>query len=240
MADKRRRRDEARRARLEQERRVRARKNRIAALAAGSAIVALVVALVVVLTGSEGGFRVQYLSTPGPDPSTLAGILTTPPPWPSNARDLAARITTENLPPLNAMEGQAIHIHQHIDIYIHGQHVAVPAQIGIVISSPSSILYAPIHTHTPDGIIHVESPTQREFSLGEFFDVWGVLLTSTCIGGSCNTGNERLQVFANGKVVTGDPRQVKLLEHEEIVVTFGTPDQIPKPYPVSYDFPLSL
>ena len=239
MADKRRRRDEARRARLELERRARARKNRIAALAAGGAIVALVVALIVVLAGSGGGFRVQYVSTPGTNPNTLPGILTTPPPWPTNTKDVPARISAENLPPLNAMEGRIVHIHQHLDIYIHGEHVAVPAQIGIVVSQ-SSVLYSPIHTHTPDGIIHIESPEQRDFSLGEVFDVWGVLLTSNCIGGYCNTGNERLQVFANGKVVTGDPRQLKLLEHEEIVVTFGTPDQIPQPYPTSYNFPTYL
>ena len=89
-------------------------------------------------------------------------------------------------------------------------------------------------------LVHVESPTQRNFSLGEFFDVWGVLFTPTCIGAYCNAGNERLQVFANGKVVTGNPRQLMLVEHEEIVVTFGTPDQIPQPYPASYQFPTGL
>ena len=239
MADKRRRRDEVRRARLEQERRARARKNRIAALAAGGAIVALVVALIVVLAGSGSGFRVQYVSSSGPDPSTLKGILTTSPPWPTNTKDVPARITAQSLPPLNAMEGRVVHIHQHIDIYIHGQHITVPAQIGIVVSQ-SSVLFSPIHTHTSDGIIHVESPEQRDFSLGDFFDVWGVLFTSSCIGANCDTGNERLQVFANGKVVTGDPRQLKLLEHEEIVVTFGTPGQIPQPYPASYNFPTYL
>ena len=136
------------------------------------------------------------------------------------------------------MEGQSVHIHQHIDIYIRGQHVTVPRFIGIV-TSPQ-VLFAPIHTHDDSGIIHVESPTQRDFMLGEFFDVWGVLFSPTCIGGYCNASNERLQVFANGKVVTGNPRQLKLVEHEEIVVTFGTPDQIPRPYPVSYSFPQSL
>jgi hypothetical protein len=239
MADKRRRRDEARRARLEQERRSRARKTRNASIAAGAAIVALVVALIVALSGSGGGFQVQYVSTPSVDPSKLTGISTTPPPWPTNTNALAARLNAESLPPLGPMEGQVLHIHQHIDIYIRGQHIGVPAAIGIA-QSQSVILYAPVHTHTPDGIIHVESPTQRDFSLGEFFDVWGVLFTPTCIGAYCNTGNERLQVFANGKVVTGNPRQLKLVEHEEIVVTFGTPDQIPQPYPVSYRFPAGL
>ena len=144
------------------------------------------------------------------------------------------------MPPLAAVEGQVLHIHQHIDIYIRGAHTLVPPYVGIRVS-PDQILYAPIHTHPgEDGIIHVESPTQRDFAFGEFFDVWGVLFTPTCIGGYCNAGNEHLQVFANGKVVTGNPRQLKLTPHEEIVVTFGTPDQIPRPYPVSYNFPQGL
>jgi hypothetical protein len=239
MADKRRRRDEARRARIEQQRRARARKTRTAAIAAGTAIVALVVALIVVFTGSGGGFQVQYVATSGPDPSTLAGMLTTTAPWPANPSKVPERIAAENLPPLNAMEGQVLHIHQHLDIYIRGQHIGIPLGIGIV-QAGNALLYSPIHTHTPDGVIHVESPAQRDFSLGEFFDVWGVLFTPSCIGGYCDSGSERLQVFANGKVVTGNPRRLKLLEHEEIVVTFGTPDQIPRPYPVSYRFPAGL
>jgi hypothetical protein len=194
--------------------------------------------LVVVLTGSNGS-SLQYLSPSGVDPNALPGILKTPQPWPINTKDVAARLVAERVPPLGATEGQALHIHQHIDIYIRGQHITVPAHIGIVISS-AQVLYAPIHTHDATGIIHVESTVRRDFSLGEFFDVWGVYLTQGCIGSYCGAGTERLQVFANGKVVTGDPRRLKLLEHEEIVVTFGTPDQIPKPYPVSYPFPSSL
>jgi hypothetical protein len=238
MADRRRRRDAARQARAEAQRRERARQQRRFALAGGVGVVALVVVLIVVLTGSSGGFTVKYVSTPTVDPSTLPGMLTTAPPWPVNTAGLAARLSAEALPHLDAMEGQVLHTHQHIDIYVRGQHIDVPALVGVV-TSPH-VVFAPIHTHDESGIIHVESPTQRDFSLGEFFDVWGVLFTPTCIGADCNTSNERLQVFANGKVVTGNPRQLKLLQHEEIVVTFGTPGQIPTPYPTSYAFPQSL
>jgi len=231
---------ERRRARLEAERKQRARKNRRAAVTVGVAVLALVIVLVVVLTGSSGGSTVQYVTERGVDPSALPGILTTPAPWPINTKDLPARLAADGMPPLGAVEGQVLHIHQHIDIYIRGAHTLVPPYVGIRVS-PDQILYAPIHTHPgEDGIIHVESPTQRDFTLGEFFDVWGVLFTPTCIGGYCNAGNEHLQVFANGKVVTGNPRQLKLTPHKEIVVTFGTPDQIPKPYPVSYNFPQGL
>ena len=36
-----------------------------------------------------------------------------------------------------------------------------------------------LHTHAPDGIIHVESPTQRIYTLGNFFDEWRQPLTAT-------------------------------------------------------------
>ena len=78
------------------------------------------------------------------------------------------------LPALTA-EGEALHTHQHIDIYVDGQPVVVPAYIGI---NATEGFLSPIHTHDSTGIIHVESPTVRDFTLGEFFDVWGVRFDS--------------------------------------------------------------
>jgi hypothetical protein len=62
------------------------------------------------------------------------------------------------------------HIHQHLDIYVDGRKVPVPALIGI---DPAAG-FAPLHVHDTSGVIHVESPTVRSYTLGEFFAVWGV------------------------------------------------------------------
>jgi hypothetical protein len=230
----------AHRARLEQQRRQQAaRRKRRTFIIVAVVVVGVAVALITTLSGSsKPNVLPQVSGIPTVDANSLPGILTTPAPWPNNIADLAPRISADGLPPLTPLEAFALHIHQHIDIFIRGQSVQVPAQVGIV-TSPS-VLFAPIHTHDTSGIIHVESPVVRDFSLGEFFDVWGVRFTSTCIGGYCNSGNERLQVFANGQVVTFDPRRLKLIAHEEIVVTFGTPNQIPTPYPITYQFPAGL
>ena len=235
MADKERRRAAAR-ARIEAERRARDRRKKRMFIGGAAFVIVLVVVLVATLSGSGSPLALQFVPGPAGDPSRLPGILTGPAPWSNDAADVGPRIAADGLPALGPMEGQVLHIHQHIDIFIEGKRVTVPAQIGIV-TSPS-VLFAPIHTHDATGIIHVESPIQRDFSLGELFDVWGVRFTSTCIGGYCDTANERLQVFANGAVVTRDPRLLKLTAHEEIVVTFGTPSQIPRPYPVRYGFPV--
>jgi hypothetical protein len=45
----------------------------------------------------------------------------------------------------------------------------VPAGIGI---KPPDCIYW-LHTHDISGIIHVESPDNRTFTLGQFFDIWG-------------------------------------------------------------------
>jgi hypothetical protein len=230
----------AQRARLEQQRRQQAaRRKRVTFIIVVVAMVGVALVLITTLSGSsKPNVLPQVSRNPSVDPNSLPALLTGSEPWPNNSADLAERLSADGLPPLSATEAFVVHTHQHIDIFIRGQSVQVPAHVGIV-TSPS-ILFAPIHTHDSTGVIHVESPVVRDFSLGEFFDVWGVRFTSTCIGGYCNGGNERLQVFANGKVVTFDPRRLKLIAHEEIVVTFGTPDQIPQPYPITYRFPAGL
>jgi hypothetical protein len=161
---------------------------------------------------------------------------TGPPPWVANTSDLAARLDAIGL---NAtpMEGTALHIHQHLEILVNGASVQVPAEIGIANGGTS---FSPIHTHTPDGIIHVESSAPRVFTLGQFFDVWGVPFTKTCLGPDCNSGSKTLAVFVNGHRVTGNPTLVELEEHQEIVVAYGTASQLPDPIPATYSFPGGL
>jgi hypothetical protein len=174
---------------------------------------------------------------PSVDPATLPGILTGPAPWPNNTADLLARLSAIGLPALSA-EGTVLHIHQHLDLYVDGAKQVVPAQIGIL-TSPQ-VVFSPLHTHDTSGIIHVESQTVRSFTLGEFFDVWGIRLTPTCIGGYCNQGGKTLRVYVDGQLVTGNPTQIELFAHEEIAVTYGTQAQLPNPIPSSSTFPPGL
>lgn len=60
------------------------------------------------------------------------------------------------------------HIHPNLTIYVNGAKQTIPANIGIT----NSCMH-PIHTHDDSGKIHVESPEQRDFTLGDFFLVWG-------------------------------------------------------------------
>lgn len=79
-----------------------------------------------------------------------------------------------------------IHIHPHLALSVDGSPVTVPSQIGIdpslwkdhsldQLGTPG---FAPLHTHDASGIIHVESTTYRNYTLGEFLNIWGGLDTN--------------------------------------------------------------
>lgn len=167
------------------------------------------------------------------DPTTLPGIQTSPAPWQAEITNLHARLTDIGLPAL-AAEGTVLHIHQHLDIYIDGQLTQIPAGTGI---DEADGFISPIHVHDNTDVIHVESPVDQPFYLGQFFDIWGVRFTANCIGSYCAQGDKSLKVFVNGTQYTSDPRQLALDAHQEIVIAYGTDKELPNPIPATYSFP---
>jgi len=169
--------------------------------------------------------------------SRLPGLMTSKVPWPPNNRALLhARLDKIGLPALPA-EATRVHIHAHLDIAVSGRVYPIPAAIGI---DAHGRFIAPLHTHDYSGIIHVESPTVRTYTLGEVFDVWGLRFSKTCIGAYCAQGKKRVWVFIDGKLFLGNPRSIVLKRHDEIVVAYGTYASIPKPIPRSFAFPNGL
>ena len=192
--------------------------------------------LAAVLVAGIGGLAVSAANRdrqPATSPGPLAGLQTGPAPWGANTSDLAERLRAIGIPALSPMEGTAVHIHQHLDLYVDGRKVLVPAGIGI----DPAVGYAPLHTHDPSGVIHVESPTVRTYTLGEFFAVWGVRITPSCLGGYCAGGGRQLRLFVDGRADRGDPTTLALAPHQELVVAFGTAAQLPSPIPSTYQFP---
>ncbi len=149
--------------------------------------------------------------------ASLPGLQTGPAPWLPEIENLRSRLKAINLPALYE-EGNALHIHQHLDILINGKPVTVPSGIGI---NQSARFISPLHTHDVSGVMHVESDVKRDFTLGQFFDVWGVRFTKSCIGAYCAKGADTLRVFVNGKPVSDDPRNLILRDHQEIAVVYG-------------------
>lgn len=126
-----------------------------------------------------------------------------------------------------AMEGSVLHIHQHVAIRDHGKPVGIPPDVGRPLIA--QCLYW-IHTHTPDGIIHVESPNFRTYTLGNFFDIWGEPLTATNVAGSKPKKDEHIAVWVDGAPYTGNPRKIDLTQHLDVTIEVGPPYTKPAPF----------
>ncbi len=126
--------------------------------------------------------------------------------------------------PCQTMEGAVFHIHPHLTLLDHGKPVEVPANIGI----PGRCLYW-LHTHTNDGIIHVESPQFGDFTLGEFFDIWGQPLSATAAG-PAHVPKGQLKMYVNGTPYRGNPRKIVFAQHTDIVLEAGPPYSKPVPF----------
>ncbi len=124
----------------------------------------------------------------------------------------------------DAMEGQRIHIHQHLLILDHGHSVPVPYDVGR--PAGNQCLYW-LHTHTPDGVIHIESPANRTFTLGDFFAIWGQPLSTTRAATAFAKEGSKLKVWVDGKPYAGDPAKIPLVAHADIVIEAGPPFPTP-------------
>ena len=127
----------------------------------------------------------------------------------------------------DTMEGSVLHIHQHLAIFDHGKPVAIPSDVGRPLLG--NCFYW-LHTHTPDGIIHVESPTFRTYVLGDFFDVWGQPLSRTDVAGAKPKPGETVTVWVDGHREPGDPRKIELTQHLDVTIDVGPPARQPAPF----------
>lgn len=123
-------------------------------------------------------------------------------------------------------ESGVFHIHQHLSIYDHGKPIAIPSDVGRPLGA--ACLYW-VHTHTPDGLIHIESPQFRSFRLGEFFDIWGQPLSATRVGPARITPGQ-LRAYVDGNLYQGSPRKIDLVAHSDIVLEAGPPYKKPAPF----------
>jgi hypothetical protein len=126
-------------------------------------------------------------------------------------------------------EQLSYHVHSHLDVFVNGVQQQIPSQIGIL-SSPSCLYW--LHTHSADGVIHVEAPETRQFTVGQFLDIWKQTSTnSTALFNSIS--NMSVTAYVNGEKFEGDYRTIPIESLKEIVLAYGTP---PENIPSDYDF----
>jgi hypothetical protein len=194
------------------------------------AAVAIVGAIIGVAVSSSGGG-----SSPAPAPprvsttsiNALGKLRAAPPPGPFGPEAVpippapalassASTATGQTVDGIQCLGNEQLlfHIHTHLTIFADGSARQVAAGVGI----PGSCLYW-LHTHQPDGIIHIEAPVQRTFTLGNFFDIWGQQLSSDQVG----PAKGKVTAFYNGALYQGNPRDIPLGRYAQIQLDVGSP-----------------
>jgi len=138
----------------------------------------------------------------------------------------------------DASEQVAYHIHSHLLVFVNGEAHSLPYGIGLVAPvanktganafATATRCYYWLHVHAGDGIIHIESPTQQTYTLGQFFALWRQPLNANTVGPATGV----VTAYVNGEPFTGDPATIPLKDHEAIQLDVGTP----APAPVSVDW----
>lgn len=205
----------------------------------------LAAALVLLVGACEGtgtGEATNAAPTMGPDVPAW--------PRPTQTAHLAEAAGLE----LHTVEHLDYHVHAHLDVFVGGQPVEVPAAIGIVIDDPAVQEFpsefgtdyggidpkkgcehpciSPLHTHAADGVLHTESAVTSPNTLGQFFTEWGVLLDADCVGDYC-APETMISVSVDGEPYEGNPADIELMDEREIAIVVG---RSPADVPSEFDF----
>jgi hypothetical protein len=116
----------------------------------------------------------------------------------------------------------------HLELFVDRGVVLIPPGVGVAPPRTRSGAYVrggrctyPVRTREPTGVIEVEARAPAK-TLGQFFAIWGQQL--------------RGRAYVNGRRHRGDPREIRLTRHAQIVLEVGG---YVKPH-ASYGFPPGL
>ncbi len=118
------------------------------------------------------------------------------------------------------------HWHTSLAIVLDGTVRVIPAEIGIRLDASPPCLYW-VHTHVNAGIVHIEAPVPREYSLADFFAVWGAPLGPEVLVDHAGP----VYAWIDGAPFTGDPSTIVLRDGQSIVLSDEElePSQLPQP-----------
>ncbi len=221
-----------------------ARQRRLRFAGFAGVVVMAVAAIVAAAAASSGGntgsapLRVETTSI-----RSLSGLRPAPSPGPLGPEAVPIPIAPQLASNASAATGRTVdgiecstseqtlfHIHTHLTIFVDGKPRQIPYGIGI--APPRQLQQTPqgpfvaggscfywLHTHAADGIIHIESPVQRTYTLGDLFDIWGQPLTPDRVGPASGS----VTAFYDGAPYRGDPRAIPLGRHVQIQLDVGRP-----------------
>jgi len=144
----------------------------------------------------------------------------------------AQQIVDANYGPIDgvycsANEQLAYHIHAHLTIYMNGQQVPLVANTGIapvgVTSNANVTCLYWLHTHDATGVIHIESPTTKIYTLNQFFDIWERFSSSSSAFPTELSSSTGWVIYVNGKQVNTDFSHLQLQAHDLITIAYNSP-----------------
>jgi hypothetical protein len=202
------------------------------ALASAAGVIAVVIVVIVVATHGGGGSAAGSTTSSS---SSSSGSSSAQPPLLASADSAGTGQTIDGIQ-CQSNEQVVYHIHAHLAVFVNGAARTIPEGIGI--PPPRQVeqssegpfvvggkCYYWLHSHTGDGIIHIESPSQQIYTLGNWFDIWQQPLSNSQVGPATGT----VIAYVNGERFTGDVRSIPLNVHALIQLDVGT-DVAPKPF----------
>ncbi|HZK73792.1 MAG TPA: hypothetical protein VFD88_07320 [Clostridia bacterium] len=140
--------------------------------------------------------------------------------------------------PCDNLEHTQVHYHAALQILYQGAPVAIPTDVGRL---TNCFYWLHLHAESP-GVIHIESPKNRTFTLGDFFKVWAASkgtpepLDATHVSTFTLTPDQKLVIYIDHQddkkgpqLYTGDPASIELTTHEVITLEITPPTVNPPP-----------
>lgn len=123
-----------------------------------------------------------------------------------SSREIALRRTTDM--------ATEYHIHPELSIIIDDVPVVIPQNLGVDATGMTAI-----HTHDEKGVIHVESPVKKDFTLGDFFAVWNKDFSSSKLINMSVDKDSEIVVTVNGEQVYTYENTI-LRDKDKIMVSY--------------------
>ena len=192
-------------------------RRRLYATVAAVAVAAVVIA---VFAAARSNSSDDDAATATNAPSDTGSLLRTKAPWAPQYDNLVERVEQAGFPPVG---DESYHVHALLSVFVDGEQVPVPLNIGI---DQASDYHSPLHTHTPDGVIHFEADEPSAFTLQQVFAMWGVDFSADRLGAYTPQADKRIYVYVNGERVA-DPAGYEINNGDNVVVAYGTEDSFP-------------
>lgn len=151
----------------------------------------------------------------------------------TDALTQAQQIVDANYGPVDGVycssnEQSAYHIHARVSIYINGAPAPLVANTGIApvgaTSSTSVECLYWMHTHDTTGVIHIESPTTKLFTLNQFLDIWQQKFSSSASPFSTELSSSAgWVIYVNGKQVNTNFSRLQMHSHDLVTIAYNSP-----------------